>query len=64
MIQKKEMDEILQRKIGQTLRTIEIFVEGKKEEKMKLRIATFLTCGDWTDGEVLTETTYEIENTG
>lgn len=57
------MDEILQRKIGQSLEVIEMFVEGKKDEKMELRMTTFVMCDDQTGGEVLTETTYEIENT-
>lgn len=38
---------------------IEMFVE----EKMELRLTTFIMCDDQTDGEVLTETTCEIENT-
>lgn len=39
---------------------IEMFVEGRKDEKMELRMTR---CGDQTDAVIITETTYEIKNT-
>lgn len=35
----------------------------EKDEKMELSMTTFVMYDDWTDVKVLTETTYETENT-
>lgn len=39
-------------------------MEGRIDEKLELRMTTFLMCGDWKNYENITETTYEIKNTG
>lgn len=45
--------------IGYILWMTEMLMKGGKNEKMTLRMTTILMCGDWTDGEIVREITWD-----
>lgn len=45
--------------IGYILWMTEMLMKGGKNEKMTLRMTTILMCGDWTDGEIVRENTWD-----